>query len=293
MRDFDRAMEKYRAVQKEFSDADEAIRDLEKKALALPEVTRVNPGGDVTVKLTYRNVPDARVICYKVDLLKLYLLRRNLDGIANIKLAGIQPYHSEHLRLGEGKDYRSKSVDVSLPLREAGAYLLVVKGGELDASGMVLVSSLDLEVSEDTVSGRVRATVVEKGDRAYVSRAHVKMIGEGNEEFLSGSTDLRGLFLADGLKGRVTVVAKNGPEYAFYRGKTSLGDYQRRTQSRSGVSGKADQSKSKGKSAARAQKELLEGNLQLLNRGNNKSNMLRVQEWFSNDVFGCSVMRVR
>ncbi|MDR3638832.1 MAG: hypothetical protein P4L84_33805, partial [Isosphaeraceae bacterium] len=45
-----------------------------------------------------------------------------------------------------------------------------------------------------------------------------------NPGFLSGETDLRGVFVAEGVRGEVTAVArKDAAEYAFYRGKTFVG----------------------------------------------------------------------
>ncbi len=49
------------------------------------------------------------------------------------------------------------------------------------------------------------------------------MIGSGNEDFVSGQTDLRGVFVADGIRGGATVIAQAGPgRYAFYRAKETL-----------------------------------------------------------------------
>src|SRR5262249_59425326 len=45
-----------------------------------------------------------------------------------------------------------------------------------------------------------------------------------NPQFISGETDLRGVFTAEGLRGMVTAVARKGDaQYAFYRGTTYLG----------------------------------------------------------------------
>ena len=52
----------------------------------------------------------------------------------------------------------------------------------------------------------------------------MKAIGSADKEFKSGETDLRGVFLADGLRGKATVIARTGESrYAFYRGERWLG----------------------------------------------------------------------
>jgi len=50
----------------------------------------------------------------------------------------------------------------------------------------------------------------------------VKVIGSDDPEFISGETDLRGIFIADNIHGAATVIARKGDQYAFYRGKASL-----------------------------------------------------------------------
>jgi hypothetical protein len=46
----------------------------------------------------------------------------------------------------------------------------------------------------------------------------VKVVGSDVGEFISGETDLRGVFKAGGLVGEATVIVKKGTSYAFFRG---------------------------------------------------------------------------
>ncbi len=55
--------------------------------------------------LDYRNIAEADVKVYPVDLMRLYLTRRNLDGIAGIDLAGITPLVETTVKLGDGQDF--------------------------------------------------------------------------------------------------------------------------------------------------------------------------------------------
>ena len=57
----------------------------------------------------------------------------------------------------------------------------------------------------------------------YLSDVHAKVIGSRNDDFVDGATDLRGVFVADGIHGQSTVIARaEGSRYAFFRGKTDL-----------------------------------------------------------------------
>ena len=163
---------------------------------------------------------------YRIDLLKFSLMQRNLDEVTAINLAGIHPYHEETIELGDGKDYRDREHSLELPLEELGAYLVVCRGDNLYATGLVVVTPLVLDVREDAQSGRVRVTVQQAGTDVYLDDVHVKVIGTGNGDFTAGDTDLRGLFVADDIRGNSTVIATGEEgEYAFFRGEVPLQGY--------------------------------------------------------------------
>jgi tetratricopeptide (TPR) repeat protein len=217
------AIREYRRVEDRFADAKEAIAYFLRKSIDLPEVTTIKPGDAAEVELKFRNIPACDVKVYRIDLMKFSLLRRNLGGIAQINLAGIRPLHETSVKLGDGKDYRDRTQKLALPLKDEGAYLVVCRGDDLHASGLVLVTPLVVEIQEDAVSGRVRTTVKDVKADHYVHNVQVKVIGSGNADFVAGDTDLRGIFVADGIHGRSTVIARLEPSrYAFFRGQTDL-----------------------------------------------------------------------
>jgi hypothetical protein len=89
---------------------------------------------------------------------------------------------------------------------------------------LVLVTPLVVEVQEEAASGQVRATVKDSTKDGYVADVHVKVIGTRNPDFVSGETDLRGVFVAQTIQGTTTVIAEAGAgRYAFYRGTLELG----------------------------------------------------------------------
>ncbi|MHC5541469.1 hypothetical protein ACYOEI_24885, partial [Singulisphaera rosea] len=176
------------------------------------------------VELGYRNIAEADVKVYPVDLMRLYLPRRNLDAIAGIDLAGITPLLERSIPLGKGEDYADKLKAIDLPLEKEGAYLVMTRGGDLYASGIILVSPLELEVLEEAEAGRVRVMVRDALTKDPATKVQVKVIGDENHTFFSGETDLRGVFVAEGVQGEVTAVARRGTaQYAFYRGTTHVG----------------------------------------------------------------------
>lgn len=219
------AIQEYERVKDRFVDAQQAIDFFAHRRIDLPEVTTLKPGEPARIELTYRNLASCSVTVYRIDLMKYSVLRRDLTDIANINLAGIRPLHQQDIQLGDGKDYRDCVRKLDLPLTQVGAYLIVCRGEDLHASGMVLVSPIELQMQEDSESGRVRATVRNAMTGSFVPDVHVKTIGSYNSEFVSGETDLRGVFVADGIIGRCMVIADAGDgRYAFHRGQRELGD---------------------------------------------------------------------
>ena len=109
-------------------------------------------------------------------------------------------------------------------MKKEGAYLVMVRGDDRYASGILLVTPLELQVLEEPESGRVRVRVIDAVTKQYVPKVQVKVIGSNNPTFFSGETDLRGVFVAEGVNGQVTAVARKGTnEYAFHRGHTFVG----------------------------------------------------------------------
>ena len=205
------ALAEYERVKERFPDAKEAIDFFVHRRLALPEIVTLRPNEahqDHPLVPQHSRV-DLKV--YRVELLKFGLLQRNLAKITAINLAGIRPYHELSLALGDGKDYRDREKTVPLPLKEEGAYLVVCRGDDDYASGLVLVSPLELAVQEDVASGRVRVTAKDAVADRYVSKVLVKVIGSGNSDFVTGETDLRGIFKADAIRGETTVIRGHRP----------------------------------------------------------------------------------
>jgi alpha-2-macroglobulin len=218
------AVKEYLRVEDRFADAKEAIAYFLRKDIQLPEVTTLKPDAKVAVELTFRNIPKIDLKVYRIDLMKFSLLKRNLGGITQINLAGIRPSHEATVELGNGKDYRDRKHELEIPVKEEGAYLVVCRGESLHASGLILISPLTVEVAEEAGAGRVRVTVKDSVKDRYLSKVQTKVIGSHNDEFVSGESDLRGVFIADKINGKSTVIAQTEDgRYAFFRGNQELG----------------------------------------------------------------------
>lgn len=230
-REAEQAAEYYERVQDLFADAREALLGFREKEISIEEVTNARPGGEAELTITYRNIEQAELLVYGVDLMTLYLREKNLSNITSVNLSGISPTLRQVVQLGSGSDLRPKEATAQLALSEPGAYLVICRGEELFTSGLVLVTDLELDVKEDPVSGRMRIQALDQTDGSYERGVDVRVIGSANAAFTSGETDPRGLFVADGVAGQATVIAHgDGGHYAFFRGATLLAQAQQQPQ---------------------------------------------------------------
>lgn len=229
--DSDKALQHYRRVEGQFPDAAEAVASMTEQTLALDEVTVSRPGQAVQIPVEFKNLTEVELKVYSVDLMTLYLREKNLRNVRSVNLAGIAPVLEETRPLPGSGVFRMARHRVDLGLSEPGAYLVMARGGELHASGLLLISPLELSVREEVGRGAVRIQVMDGPSGQFVRDADVRIIGSLNEDFVLGRTDPRGLFLADGVQGNPTVIARKGEGwYAFYRGPRALGTERNKSQ---------------------------------------------------------------
>ena len=101
---------------------------------------------------------------------------------------------------------------------------MICRGDDLFTSALALITPLKIEVQENQNSGRVRANVMDAVGNKYLAGVHVKAVGSADAQFRSGETDLRGIYIADNVHGKTTIIARDDQSrYAFYRGTSWLG----------------------------------------------------------------------
>ncbi len=228
-KDVDSAATYYKSIEDQYPDAALALGSMLDQELHIKEeILRVHPGEKVKLTLTHRNLTDAQLLVYPVDLMTLYLREKDLSRVTQVNLAGVSPEYRGTLQLPDGATLRSGEVTTSLPLTEPGAYLVIMRGGSLHASSLILISDIELNVDEFT-NGHVRVQVSSHGQDSFLKGVDVRVLGSEDGVFKIGSTDLRGLFSADDVQGKATIIARmDGNHYAFHRGTKSLSSPQRK-----------------------------------------------------------------
>ncbi len=221
--ELDRALEQYERVKESFGDAAESIEYLTNKGLEVDEVSIFRKQEPATITIRHKNLEQAEMSVYQVDLMSFYLSERDLNRMTNINLAGITPVIEKTLSFKNTRHRDWNEETVELPLQEQGAYLIVLRGNGVSDSGMVLRSDLELEVQEDPARGTVRVNVKKGSPPAFAKDVKVQVRGSENDRFVTGTTDLRGVFSASGIQGVATVLAQLNDQYGFYRGTVHHG----------------------------------------------------------------------
>ncbi len=207
----DQAIEEYRRVEDRFVDARRSIAYFRRQQIALPELTTLKPGEATEVELTYRNVPSCDVKVYGIDLVKFGRSRRSLAGVQQVNLAGIRPRHEETVKLDDKLSASGRKHTLTLPLEETGAYLVVCRGGNEYSSGLVLVTPLETKVEHLEADAVARVMVRDSAADQVVRGALVNVIDSTTGLSITGKTDLRGVFVAEGVSGPPTVIVKDEP----------------------------------------------------------------------------------
>ena len=188
---------------------------------SLDEISEFRPGDPVAVELRYRNIDSAEVLAYKVNLMTLALREQDLSRVTEVKLSGISPTLSKTVELGAqgtagGTLHTTREIEI--PIEEEGAYLVIVRGGDVHTSGLILVNRMEMVVQNR--SGSLRVQIVDPTTSNLIPDVDVRVLNpynSGADGTTFGTTDKRGLFLA-ATANQYTVIARRGKsDYAFYR----------------------------------------------------------------------------
>ena len=113
---------------------------------------------------------------YRVDLMKFCEAAQALGDLSQVNLAGIRPLDEAAVALRGGKDYCDHTQKLALPPKKEGAYLVVCRGEDLYATGLLLISPLEIETHFDPPTGQVRVFVKDATTGKYLSDVQVKLM---------------------------------------------------------------------------------------------------------------------
>ena len=200
-----RALPLYRKVRDRFRDAAETLIEVQRQSLQAPQVVTVSRRRPVLTVLS-RNIDSITLRAFRIDPMRLLLSKNHLDGMEEVNLSGIHPVVSRHLKI-DGAALVARETDLALPLRQRGAYLVILRGGNQVASSLVLVEGLQLQVSPVSGGGRLRLQV-QRSSGGPAAGARIQVLADEGTRLVVGQADLRGVFVTADISGPVTAVAE-------------------------------------------------------------------------------------
>ena len=212
------AIREYRRVADRIPDARASVAYFVRQEIALPDCTTLKPGARAEVELCYRNIAECDVKVYRIDLMKFCEAGQALGDMSQVSLSGIRPLSETKVALSGSGDFADRAQKLALPLKREGAYLVVCRGNDLYASGLLLISRLEIEQRLDAASNQVRVFVKDSTTGRCAGEVQVKLLPRGAnvQAIVAGTTDLRGIFMADAPAGGAAIVARGGPgQYAY------------------------------------------------------------------------------
>ncbi|MFG0319952.1 MAG: hypothetical protein ACF8XB_21955, partial [Planctomycetota bacterium JB042] len=208
--ELDAARRGYASVAERFDDAARALRWLERRGVRIPPVTRARPGEPLTLSVEHRgDAPTLLVKVFPIDLRALFLKHRGLDRLDEVRLEGIAPARILEFPL-EGSGAGRAESEVELDLAEPGAWLLLVRAGDLHARGLAVRSGLAVEA--DVGGDAVRIHAVSARDGRPHAGALVTFAGE---RFTTRRTDLRGICEVPAATKPSAAIAEADGHWAF------------------------------------------------------------------------------
>ncbi len=191
-------------------DAADALQFLTERRLEMPELVTSAAGREPRLELRTKNLAELSWKVYRVDLPMLLTEELDLADLS-IDLSGIPPAFAGVQPL-RGAPYGWRESVLPVPLAERGVYLLAARDEMVQASAVILLSDLSLEVQK--TAGRTRVYVTSRSTGQPVPGVSLR-ISDGSRIAARGESDRRGIF--ETTVGCRAVVAEKGEDYALWR----------------------------------------------------------------------------
>jgi TolA-binding protein len=197
-------------------EAAEALHALKDVRLKVEPIIRQRLRDKAAVRLDLANLDEVHLRVYKLDLRTIFLRDGGLGGVLDIRVSGVSPTWAGARKVEAGPFPRP--VDVDLPVRDAGAYLVQVGGGGQSAATLLLRSDLEIAVS-DAAQRRVQ---VRWRDGRPGKAAELRAISGSP---IAERADLRGVAH---VPAGAPVLAFDGDHFAYAPGGAEGGDDEER-----------------------------------------------------------------
>ncbi|MBI2922714.1 MAG: tetratricopeptide repeat protein [Planctomycetes bacterium] len=183
--DFETAMKELPKVGGSWNpQAQQLLRKLQDKALAMQAERVFNGVETPVVKLTVRNVETVKMRYWSLDLKDYFEKKASTGGLESLEVSIIAPDKEWEVPVKDFRRFKEMKLDVELPKKEPGAYVVWASAGVLEAKTVVVVSDLAMIAR----AGRAGATVIVQNQRTGERVENVTIRTAADGKHLKGWT---------------------------------------------------------------------------------------------------------
>ncbi len=204
--DLDKARAAYEEVRGSYPEAERSLGALTRVRLEPAPLTTLTSLEPLALPAVVANLDAVNLRAYRVDLRTIFLRDGGLDAVQDIQVAGVSPEWSGRLEVDAGSFPREQALD--LPMAGAGAWLVQLDGGGVEASALVVRSDLELSWEDDYSGGR-RLWVQRSGGGPAGGLQVRALAADG---VTAAQTDLRGVAT---VPAGAPALVFDGDHYAF------------------------------------------------------------------------------
>lgn len=176
--DFETAMKELAKVGGNWqAQAQQFLRTLQNKSLALASEKIFTSAETPAVKLTVRNVETVKFRFWTLDLKDYFEKRASTTGLDALEVAVIAPDKEWEVPVKDYKRFKEMKFDVELPKKDPGAYVVSASIGTQEAKTVVIVSDLAMIARAGRSGATVMVENLRTGER--VENATVRMAADG------------------------------------------------------------------------------------------------------------------
>ncbi len=213
--------------------AQQFLQTLQNKSLALASEKIFTSTETPAVKLTVRNVETVKFRFWTLDLKDYFEKRASTTGLESLEVAVIAPDKEWDVPVKDYKRFKEMKLDVELPKKDPGAYVVSASIGTQEAKTVVIVSDLAMIARAGRSGATVAIENLRTGER--VDNATVRMAADGklvkawNEDMrpstLSILAESNGhLAFRDMALGALPVAPKREPRVLILTDRSRYGD---------------------------------------------------------------------
>jgi alpha-2-macroglobulin len=157
--------------------ANQRLKAMQEEAITLELERVVVPGRPMALKVSTRNLERVSGRVYRIDPVSYFKKHGNLARVENVMVEVMAPDAVFEHQVLDYEKFRMIEGEMPVPVEGAGAYIVVVEGGKLKATCLLLVSDLNVITKESPKGLLSFVTDARSGEPVKGAKVVVRRIG--------------------------------------------------------------------------------------------------------------------